>query len=78
VSYSRNDAPTYSPSPAVEQSVAGPVALSHPEAMDRFNVGKSLTFGFRAIEMAIEFGERIRGGTQSTSYAILGGTPSES
>jgi CCR4-NOT transcription complex subunit 1 len=37
VSYSRNDAPTYSPSPAVEQSVAGPVALSHPEAMDRFN-----------------------------------------
>ncbi|KAI9509952.1 Not1-domain-containing protein [Russula earlei] len=37
VSYSRNDAPTYSPSPAVEPNVAVPVALSHPEAMDRFN-----------------------------------------
>jgi CCR4-NOT transcription complex subunit 1 len=38
VSYSRNEAPVaYSPSPAVEQSVAVPVALSHPEAMDRFN-----------------------------------------
>ncbi|KAI0306727.1 Not1-domain-containing protein [Multifurca ochricompacta] len=37
VSYSRNDAPAYSPSPAVDQSVAGPVSLSHPEAMDRFN-----------------------------------------
>ncbi|KAH9180386.1 Not1-domain-containing protein [Lactarius sanguifluus] len=40
VSYSRNDAPTYSPSPAIDQSVAGPVALSHPEAMDRFNLSQ--------------------------------------
>ncbi|KAH9981460.1 Not1-domain-containing protein [Lactifluus volemus] len=37
MSYSRNDAPAYPPSPAVDQSVAGPVALSHSEAMDRFN-----------------------------------------
>ena len=44
MSYSRNDAPAYPPSPAVDQSVAGPVALSHPEAMDRFSVSDPLAF----------------------------------
>jgi CCR4-NOT transcription complex subunit 1 len=44
VSYSRNDAPAYPPSPAVEQSIAVPVALTHSEAMERFNVSGLLTF----------------------------------
>ena len=78
MSYSRNDAPAYSPSPAVEQSVAVPVALSHLEAMDRFNVSDPLTFGTAATKAVSESGEGFRGGANSTAYAILSRAPSES
>jgi hypothetical protein len=78
VSYSRNDAPAYSPSPAVEQSVAVPVALSHLEAMDRFNVSDPLMIGITLTKAVSEYGEGVRSGVDSTACAILGRAPSES
>lgn len=78
MSYSRNEAPAYSPSPAVEQSVAVPVALSHPEAMDRFNVSDLLTSGATPTKPVSEFGEGLGGGANSTAHAILSRAPSQS
>ncbi len=78
MSYSRNDAPAYSPSPAVEQSVAVPVALSHPEAMERFNVSGLLTFSATPTKAVPEPGEGFRGGANPTTHAILSRAPSES
>jgi hypothetical protein len=78
VSYSRNDAPAYPPSPAVEQSVAVPVTLSHPEAMDRFSVGDPSTFDMTPAEVVPEFGEGSRGRAKSITNAIFSRPPSES
>ncbi len=78
MSYSRNDAPAYPPSPAVEQSVAAPVALTHSEAMERFNVSGLLTFGATSNKAVPESGEGFRGGANSAAHAILSRAPSES
>lgn len=78
MSYSRNDAPAYPPSPAVEQSVAVPVALTHSEAMERFNVSSLLTFGATSNKAVPESGKGFRGGANSTAHAIISRAPSES
>jgi hypothetical protein len=78
VSYSRNDAPAYPPSPAVEQSAAAPVALTHSEAMERFNVSRLLAFGATSNKAVPESGEGFRGGVNSTAHAILSCAPSKS
>jgi hypothetical protein len=61
VSYSCNDAPAYSPSPAVEHCVTVPVALSHPEAIDQFNVSGLLAFVINSTNVTLEPGEGLRG-----------------
>ena len=78
MSYSRNDAPAYPPSPAVEQSVAVPVALTHSEAMERFNVSGLQTFFAASNKAVSESGEGFRGSANSTAHAILSRAPSES
>ena len=59
MSYSRNDAPAYPPSPAVEQSVAVPVALTHSEAMERFNVSGLQTLLLLLIKLYQNLGKDL-------------------
>jgi hypothetical protein len=55
------NAPAYSPSLAVKQSVAVPIALSHPEAMDQFNVSNPSAFVINSTNVTLEPGEGFRG-----------------
>jgi hypothetical protein len=48
-----------------------PVALTHSEAMERFNVSGPLTFGATSDKAVPEFGEGFRGGANSVAHAIL-------